>query len=91
VDGVLQSFSIRSRIQANNGQALTEAAARGLGIALQPDFIVEPFIQTQRVTAILTDFEMPELGIYAMLPGNRQVPHRVRVLMDFLADRLDSK
>ena len=91
VDGVVQSFSVRSRIQANNGQAITEAAAQGLGIALQPDFIVAPFIQTQRVTAILTDFETPELGIYAMLPGNRQVPHRVRVLMDFLADRLDPK
>ncbi|MCE2859984.1 MAG: LysR family transcriptional regulator [Oxalobacteraceae bacterium] len=88
VDGVVQSFSVRSRIQANNGQALTEAAAQGLGIALQPDFIVEPFLQEQRVMTILTDFETPELGIYAMLPGNRQVPHRVRVLMDFLADRL---
>ncbi len=91
VDGVVQSFSVRSRIQANNGQALTEAAAQGLGIALQPDFIVAPFIQTQRVTAIPTDFQTPELGIYALLPGNRQVPHRVRVLMDFLADRFGPK
>jgi len=89
IDGLSQSFPVHSRIQANNGQALTEAAAQGLGIALQPDFIVDPFIQERRVTAILTDFETPELGIYALLPGNRQVPHRVRVLMDFLAGRLD--
>jgi DNA-binding transcriptional LysR family regulator len=89
VDGVPQNFPVQARIQANNGQALTEAAAQGLGIALQPDFIVDPFIQNQRVTAILTDFETPELGIYAILPGNRQVLHRVRVLMDFLADRVD--
>jgi DNA-binding transcriptional LysR family regulator len=91
VDGVPQNFPVQSRIQANNGQALTEAAAQGLGIALQPDFIVDSFIQQQRVTAILADFETPELGIYALLPGNRQVPHRVRVLMDFLADRLFPK
>jgi hypothetical protein len=31
---------------------------------------------------------MPELGIYAVLPGNRQVPHRVRVLIDHLAARI---
>jgi hypothetical protein len=43
------------------------------------------------VTEILSEFDTPTLGIYAMLPGNRQVPHRVRVLMDFLADRLDPK
>jgi DNA-binding transcriptional LysR family regulator len=91
VDGTLQRFPVQSKMYANNGQVLTEAAAQGLGIALQPDFIVDPFIQEQRVTAILTDFETPELGIYALLPGNRQVPHRVRVLMDFLADRLDPK
>jgi hypothetical protein len=31
---------------------------------------------------------VPELGIYAMLPGNRHVPHRVRVLIDFLVEGL---
>ena len=91
VDGVLQSFPVRSRIHANNGQALIEAAAQGLGIACQPDFILASFIQSGRVTEILSAFDAPKLGIYAMLPGNRQVPHRVRVLMDFLADRLDPK
>ncbi len=91
VDGVQQSFPVRSRIHANNGQALIEAAAQGLGIACQPDFILAPFIQSGRLTEILSDFDTPKLGIYAMLPGNRQVPHRVRVLIDFLADRLDPK
>jgi DNA-binding transcriptional LysR family regulator len=37
-----------------------------------------------RLEAILQAFPIPELGIYAMLPGNRHIPHRVRVLMDFL-------
>ncbi len=91
VDGVMQRFPVQPRLHVNNGQALTEAAAEGLGIALQPDFIVDPFIQTERVAAILIHFEIPALGIYAILPGNRQVPHRVRALMDFLADHLDPK
>ena len=41
VEGHLETFYIRSRIKANNGDALTEAAARGLGITRQPDFIVD--------------------------------------------------
>ena len=40
------------------------------------------------VKEILMDFSMPELGIYAMLPSNRQIPHRVRVLMDYLVSNL---
>ena len=85
VEGQLQSFPVRSRINANNGDVLTEAAAQGLGITLQPDFIIDDYLADGRVEAILVDFPVAELGIYAMLPSNRHIPHRVRVLMDFLA------
>ena len=88
VNGQLESFSVRSRINANNGEVLTEAAAQGLGIALQPDFIAEGFTAAGRIEQILLDFPIPELGIYAMLPSNRHIPHRVRVLMDFLVSEL---
>jgi len=88
VNGQLENFQLRSRINANNGEVLTEAAAQGLGITVQPDFIADSFIASGRVEPILLDFPIPELGIYAMLPSNRHVPHRVRVLMDFLAEQL---
>ena len=88
VNGVLENFTIRSRLNANNGDVLTEAAAQGLGITCQPDFIAEAALADGRVEEILTAYPIPELGYYAMLPSNRQVPHRVRVLMDFLAEQL---
>ena len=88
VDGVLTAYPIRPRIHSNNGEALNDAVERGLGIALQPDFIIERSLQSGKVVTILPEFPLPELGIYAMLPSNRQVPHRVRVLMEFLADQL---
>ena len=88
IDGQLLSFPVRSRIHANNGDVLTAAAVQGLGITLQPDFIVDGYLADGRVETLLTDFTIPELGIFAMLPSNRHVPHRVRVLMDFLAEKL---
>jgi DNA-binding transcriptional LysR family regulator len=88
VEGHLETFYIRSRIKANNGDALTEAAARGLGITRQPDFIVDDYLATGQVETILNEFNAAELGIYAILSSNRYVPHRVRVLLDFLANRL---
>ena len=88
VDSVLTAYPIRARIHSNNGEALNDAVERGLGIALQPDFIIERSLQLGKVVTILNEFPLPELGIYAMLPSNRQVPHRVRVLMEFLADQL---
>jgi len=88
VNGQPENFPVRSRINANNGDVLAEAAAQGLGITLQPDFIVASYLDAGRVERILDDFAIPELGIYAMLPSNRHVPHRVRVLMDMLAAAL---
>lgn len=80
--------AVRGRIVANNGIALAEAAARGMGIARQPDFIAAPYLERKKVRSILENFESEPLGIYAVLPSNRYVPHRVRVLMDYLVERL---
>jgi DNA-binding transcriptional LysR family regulator len=88
VDGHPETFYIHSRIKANNGDALTAAAARGLGITRQPDFIVEDYLASGQVECILEAFNATDLGIYAILSSNRYVPHRVRVLLDFLANRL---
>lgn len=91
VSGRSETIYINSRIKANNGDALTDAAINGLGITVQPDFIVEPYLQSGQVQSILEASTPAELGIYAILPSNRYVPHRVRVLLDFLAKRMDTK
>lgn len=88
VNGQLENFPIRSRINATNGDVLTEAAAQGLGITYQPDFITDSFVAAGRLQEILDEFPIPELGIYAMLPSNRHIPYRVRALMDFLGEGL---
>ncbi len=88
VDGKVQSFPLRSQIIANNGEVLTEAAAQGLGITCQPDFIAQPALTAGKVKEILTDFAMHELGTYAMLASNLHIHHRVRVLMDYLVSKL---
>lgn len=88
IDGHLETFYIHNRLKANNGDALTEAAARGLGITRQPDFIVDDYLAIGQVETILDEFNTAELGIYAILPSNRYVPHRVRVLLDYLANHL---
>lgn len=88
INDKLLSFPLRLQINANNGEALTEAAAQGLGITCQPDFIAQPYLASGKVIEILTNYSLPELGIYAMLPSNRQIPHRVRVLMEFLISEI---
>ncbi|MBI4740154.1 MAG: LysR family transcriptional regulator [Betaproteobacteria bacterium] len=91
VDGAMRTFPGGGRIRANNGDALMEAAIRGLGITCQPSFIAASAVEAGRLQPILTGYPMPELGIFALLPGNRYVPHRVRVLVDYLVERIGAR
>jgi len=84
----VETVYVRSRFSANNGDVLAEAAARGLGITLQPDFIAGPYLADGRLEQVLEAFAPPELGVYALLPGTRHMPYRVRVLIEFLSERL---
>lgn len=88
VNGRLHQVSVRSRITANNGDALMAATLRGLGISIQPDFIASAHVTSGAAEAILTEYAPPELGIYAVLPSNRHVPYRVRALIDYLSETL---
>lgn len=85
MDGQIKNVAVRGRLAANNGLALLEANAAGMGISVQPDFLAEPFLARKAVVEILAEFKPPPLGIYAVLPSNRYIPHRVAVLMDYLA------
>lgn len=88
VDGDLRWFPVAGRLQANNGDALVAAAVQGLGLVRAPTFIAEPAIRSGQLEIVLADYPTLVLGIYAVFPGNRYVPHRVRALVEFLAERI---
>ena len=88
VDGAMVDFPVRVRLYANNGDVLNQAAVAGLGIICQPDFIVTKSIQAGQLEPLFSRYPAPERSVYVVLPGNRQIPYRVRVLIDFLAERL---
>ncbi len=88
IEGRPQNFPVRTRLQSNNGDALVEAAVLGFGLTYTPEFIAADALAAGKLRPTLNGIEMAEVGVYMILPGNRHVPHRVRVLMDFLAERL---
>lgn len=88
IDGQIRNVAVRGRLAANNGLALLAANAAGMGISVQPDFLAEPFLTSKAVVEILAEFRPPPLGIYAVLPSNRYIPHRVAALMDYLGQAL---
>jgi DNA-binding transcriptional LysR family regulator len=88
VEGKPHAVEVAGPLVANNGTILQEAAIQGMGIVHEPTFIGAEAIRDGRLVPILRDFPTPELEMYAVFPGHRFVPYRVRAFVDFLAARL---
>lgn len=88
VDGEWRQVPVRGRLRANNGDALLDAAVRGLGICAQPSFIAAPALRSGALEVVLPEYPTPELGIHAVFPGNRHLSARVRAFTDYLAARM---
>ena len=82
------SVSRSSALSANNGEVLREAAIRGTGIVALPYFIVEAAIADGQLTAVLESFAPRTMGLYAIRISRRFTPARVRLLIDYLKERL---
>jgi len=78
---------IVGNLRANNGDALLAAALAGQGLIYQPTFLVGDNLRDGSLVRLLSEYPVPELGIYAVLPSGRQAPAKVRVVIEFLAAR----
>ena len=78
---------IDGSVHANNGEMLAAIAVAGAGIALEPDFIVDPMLESGALVEILKNFRPAPYNIYAVYPSRRHLSAKVRTFVDFLATR----
>ena len=81
-DGGSNSVAISGPIEVNSPQATLRAARAGLGIAMVPDFIARPYIQSGELVTLFDDYISKDRGIYAVYPHRRYLPAKVRSFVD---------
>lgn len=85
--GRSQSVKVSGNLHGNNGDIICSAAADGLGIALQPTFLVHELLRAGRLVRILDDWEADDYTIYAVYPSRQFLTPKVRTFIDFLIER----
>jgi len=85
--GKKQVVTVGTVMSASSGDFLTNAAAHGLGIVIQPTFLASEAIRRGNLVPILTDVEWPKSPGYAVYPPTRHLSYRVRAFIDFLVER----
>ncbi|WP_448205482.1 LysR family transcriptional regulator [Azospirillum sp. sgz302134] len=87
VDGEVRSVRVSGSLRANNGDLLCAAAVAGVGIAALPTFLCGDALASGALKCLLLDCYSLESNVYAVYPQNRHLSPKVRVFVDFLAER----
>jgi DNA-binding transcriptional LysR family regulator len=77
-----------SPVRMNNAEGLTPALHAGLGLALQPEFLVRDDLLAGRLETTMEDWQVDPIALHIVTPPGRRRPIRVQALMDFLATQI---
>lgn len=84
VDGQLIHLRPGGRLDCSDGQVLHDWCLQGLGIAWRSTWEIEHEVATGALQVVLSDYDAPPNGIYAVFAHAKHLPLRVRLWIDFL-------
>ena len=83
-----KNLRVSGTVQYNSGHSLVDAALKGLGIVQLPDYYVQKYLASGELVSLLNNYREPEESIWAIYPHNRHLSPKIRLLVDYLAERL---
>lgn len=86
-NGTTERVGVPCQFSANEVTTLMHAALADGGIALQPTYLVNPYLKNGALQAVLPDWQLPVMTIYALYPSRRHLSPAVRALLDHLVLR----
>ncbi|MFB0975695.1 MAG: LysR substrate-binding domain-containing protein, partial [Tolumonas sp.] len=87
-NGRLRNIRTGASWSCNSGLIAKDAALKGLGIVQLPDYYVKEELNKGLLVSLLEEFRLPDDGIWAVYPHNRHLSPKVKLLVDFLIERL---
>lgn len=81
-----QEIRVRGTIRSNLGDALKQGTLLGTGISLHPYYMVSDELRAGTLEPVLPDHVPEELDIYVVFSTRRNMPTRVRHLLEFLKE-----
>jgi DNA-binding transcriptional LysR family regulator len=89
VEKRVHEVKVTGPAHANNGAMLAALAVAGVGINLEPDFIVATDVRAGRLVPLLPGYTPPAIRISAAYPSRRHLSAKVRAFIEFLAQRFE--
>jgi DNA-binding transcriptional LysR family regulator len=79
---------VQGRFETDSGEATLAAVLAGVGLALLPTFLVGEHLAAGKLVPLLTEFKIPEIGLYVVRPPPAShVSRKIRALTEILVER----
>ena len=85
------SITVVPKMETNDGQIARAAALAGLGILVQPMYILYDDIVSGRLVCVLDDWHLPRLTINIAFQNRRYMPAKTRLFIDFLLEEFEEQ
>jgi len=80
------ALQVKGLLESNDGQILRAAALDGMGILVQPTYIVYDDMVAGRLVPVLDEWDLPRLTVNLAYPSRKHLSAKVRTFIDFMAE-----
>lgn len=87
-NNVVRDFESDTSFMVDDGEALAELCADGLGLTQIPHFIARNWLESKAIIPLFLPLQLDGFGVYALYPKRDYLPLRVRVFIDFMVEQL---
>jgi len=89
--GEEHEVAVTGPLRANNADALMPALRAGLGLAVQPEFVVWRDLRAGRLEAVMGEWSAPPVALNIVMPPGGPRPPKVTALIEFLVRRFSER
>jgi DNA-binding transcriptional LysR family regulator len=82
------SITVRSKLRVSAAEGVRECVFSDLGLTIASKWMFGPELASGRVRAVLTDWALPPLNLWAIFPDGRQSNAKVRAFLNFIVNHL---
>lgn len=89
--GRTETIRVRGSLASNDGEVVRDWAIAGHGLILRSWWDVADAVARGKLVTVLDGYRTPEANVYAVYPVPRNLPAKVRLLVDFLGQFLAAR
>lgn len=82
------SVTVSGRLRVSAGEGVRESVLAGLGFAVGSEWLFAPELQSGAVQAVLTDWLLPPVDLWAVFPTGRQASAKARAFASFVESQM---